>query len=106
MRVPVEHASSVLPVAQRSTQEACSTAILLLALLAFSQAQAADRPLLKKVPIDRAIEAGVEYLANTQVKDEGCWTGGKTGKNMAVTSLALMAMLSAGHVPGEGKHGK
>ncbi|MBY0229187.1 MAG: terpene cyclase/mutase family protein, partial [Gemmataceae bacterium] len=37
---------------------------------------------------------------------EGAWTGGRSGKNVAVTSLAVMAFLSAGHVPGEGKHGK
>ena len=40
----------------------------------------------------------------TQDKTDGSWSL-NSGKNPAITSLAVMAFLSAGHVPGEGKYG-
>jgi hypothetical protein len=52
---------------------------------------------------DKAIERGLEYLRRTQEAD-GAWKAG-SAKNPAITSLAVMAFLSAGHVPGEGKYG-
>jgi hypothetical protein len=69
-------------------------------------ALAADRPLLKKTPIDKSVDAALEFLANTQVQEDGSWTAGRSGKSLAVTALSVMAFLSAGHVPGEGKYGK
>ena len=62
---------------------------------------------MKKTPVDKAVDkAAFQFLANTQSKSEGCWTAGYQGKHVAITSLAVMAFLSAGHVPGEGKYGK
>jgi hypothetical protein len=58
-----------------------------------------------KTEADRAVERALEYLHNIQDKTDGGWRGGYAGKNPAVTSLAVMAFLSAGHVPGEGKYG-
>ncbi len=57
----------------------------------------------KKTEVDEAIDNALEFLAATQDKD-GSWKLGAT-KSPAVTSLAVMAFLSAGHVPGEGKYG-
>ena len=69
-------------------------------------------------PIDDAIDGGLLYLSRTQSKD-GSWgvDGGqqwmrpgmnlpaqRVGGDMAVTALAVMAFLSAGHVPGEGPY--
>ncbi len=62
--------------------------------------------------MDDAIDRGLIYLRNTQAND-GSWAGGGGGifamgsgrGDMAVTALSVMAFLSAGHVPGEGKHG-
>lgn len=61
--------------------------------------------------MDDAIERGLVYLRNNQAND-GSWGGGGgvfamgAGRgDMAVTALSVMAFLSAGHVPGEGKHG-
>jgi len=55
-------------------------------------------------PHDEAINAGLVYLAANQGAD-GSWSS-RTGKDPAVTSLAVMAFLSAGHVPGEGPYAK
>src|SRR5579875_454288 len=54
--------------------------------------------------IDRAIERGLEALQALQDKNEGCWRD-RSNANPAVTGLAVMAFLSAGHVPGEGRYG-
>ncbi len=71
-------------------------------------------------PADAAIDRGLRFLANGQNAD-GSWPtnmgggvafGPRGNMNMAagnadiaVTSLAVMAFMSAGHVPGEGRYG-
>ncbi len=67
---------------------------------------ARTQPLLKKTPVDESIDKALEFLANTQNKTDGSWTSGRSGRSVAVTSLCVMAFLSAGHVPGEGKYAK
>jgi hypothetical protein len=62
-------------------------------------------PSLKKTDIDRAIDRALVFLDNTQNKADGSWRAAG-GKHVAITSLSVMAFLSAGHVPGEGKYGK
>jgi prenyltransferase beta subunit len=62
----------------------------------------------EKTATDEAIDKGLEFLKQSQDTD-GSWgngINGRGGKSTAVTSLAVMAFLSAGHVPGEGKYGK
>lgn len=66
----------------------------------------AGGPLLKKTPADKAVDRALEFLASTQNKSDGSWIAGRYGKSVAVTSLSVMAFLSAGHVPGEGKYAK
>ncbi len=63
-------------------------------------------PLPKKTPVDQAVDRALEFLDNTQNKTDGSWTAGRTGKSVAITSLSVMAFLSSGYVPGEGKYGK
>ena len=77
-----------------------------LALLAAAVPGPASRPLLKPTAMDRAVDRAIEFLASTQNKTDGSWTAGRSGKNVAITSLSVMAFLSAGHVPGEGKYAK
>jgi Squalene-hopene cyclase C-terminal domain len=67
-------------------------------------------------PMDEAIDRGLAYLRRSQRNDGGWATSGGDnfgafggaiagGSDPAVTALAVMAFLSAGHVPGEGRHG-
>ena len=55
--------------------------------------------------VDRAVERGLETLQLMQDKTEGCWRDRHNRPHPAVTGLAVMAFLSAGHVPGEGRYG-
>src|SRR5262245_6424408 len=57
-----------------------------------------------KTPLDQAVDGALVYLAGSQDR-EGAWSVGYRGKNPAISALAVMAFLSAGHVPGEGKYG-
>lgn len=53
--------------------------------------------------IDRSIVRALKYLANQQ-RASGAWRVQKSD-SCAGTSLAVMAFMSAGHVPGEGPYG-
>ena len=89
--------------------------LTLTALLAAVPAAAAP----PREPMDEAIDRGLRYLRQTQQTDGGWpagagnnfppggWDGGQRGgfSDPAVTALAVMAFLSAGHVPGEGRDG-
>jgi hypothetical protein len=68
----------------------------------------------KREPFDEAIGRGLLYLRRTQSVANGSWAGLRAGfggvaapdgGDPAITALAVMAFLSAGHVPGEGPHG-
>ncbi len=54
--------------------------------------------------VDEAVERALAFLAKTQDTTDGAWRS-RGGKNTAITALGVMAFLSAGHVPGEGKYG-
>lgn len=49
---------------------------------------------------DAAVLRALEYLKSVQ-KPDGSWESGGFGRATSVTSLAVMAFLAAGHVPGE-----
>ena len=73
-------------------------------LFAASLRVAAAEPPKEKEPVDKAIDNALAFLAATQDKTDGSWKHGNQ-RTPAATSLAVMAFLSAGHVPGEGKYG-
>jgi hypothetical protein len=79
--------------------------VALLLLVPTSAAFAADESPAKKTEVDESIAKALEFLALTQDKD-GSWRLGSAGRSHGVTGLAVMAFLSAGHVPGEGKYGE
>lgn len=62
-------------------------------------------PPLQETPADKAIKKALDFLQRTQDPIDGAWKSGAS-KNAAITSLAVMAFLSAGHVPGEGRYGE
>ncbi len=57
----------------------------------------------KPDPLDAAIAKALAYLDKAQEPDGGWSANG--AKNPAVTGLAVLAFLAAGHVPGEGPYG-
>jgi hypothetical protein len=75
--------------------------ILLFFAVLPASAQEGDRA----AQVDRAIARGLDTLQVMQDKKEGCWRDRNNRPNPAVTGLAVMAFLSAGHVPGEGRYG-
>ncbi len=55
--------------------------------------------------VDGSIIAGLRFISRNQLPS-GAWSGGnRRGESTAVTSLAIMAFMAAGHVPGEGPYG-
>ena len=64
----------------------------------------ATSPTMPKRPaapaVDAAIHRALEYLESSQ-RPDGAWESGGFGPATSVTSLAVMAFLAAGHVPGE-----
>jgi hypothetical protein len=82
-----------------------ASVLLLVLLSAVSFVPAADPPARKRTPVDDAIDHALVFLQNQQEND-GAWSAGRMGKSPAITGLAVMAFLSAGHVPGEGPYGE
>ena len=72
----------------------------LLGLLWLTPAPAAEP---QREAFDDAIDKGLEYLARQQ-GNNGAWSS-RHASDPAVTSLCVMAFMSAGHVPGEGRYG-
>jgi hypothetical protein len=67
----------------------------------------------KREAFEVAIDNALEYLAKAQNPD-GSWNSGRdfgggfqggANRDPAISALCVMAFLSAGHVPGEGKYG-
>jgi len=85
----------------RSAVVAVFTAMILLVLPACIHA--APRTAEQK-RVDAAMVRALKYLASQQ-QPNGSWRAGRYGESTATTSLAVMAFLSAGHVPGEGPYG-
>jgi hypothetical protein len=54
--------------------------------------------------VDAAIAKALQFLAKQQNQD-GSWSAWR-GRHPALTGLAVMAFLAAGHVPGEGPYGE
>jgi len=83
-----------------------TTAVVLLAFAL--PAVAADKSKRGKMDEDvkKATAAGLDWLASKQNSD-GSWSAGDNNyeHNTAITGFALMAFMSQGHVPNQGKYG-
>lgn len=78
---------------------------LVLSLAAPAFAQPKDAPKPARQPLDEAVDRALEFLYRNQDR-EGGWSAAYRGNNPAITALGVMAFLSAGHVPDEGKYGE
>lgn len=63
----------------------------------------ADERTEQEKQVDAAINRALQHIASKQ-QPSGAWVIDQHGESTAATSLAVMAMLAAGHVPGEGPY--
>ncbi len=77
---------------------------LVMVLIGLSPLMAEERTARQK-QVDKSIVEALEFLAQEQ-QPSGAWKVDAYGESTAATSLAVMAFLSAGHVPDEGRYGK
>src|SRR5688500_4888306 len=75
-----------------------------LAVLAVPAGAAAPKEAPRAREVDAAVRKALGFLKATQNAD-GTWPAGPSARS-ATAGLAVMAFLSAGHVPGEGPYGK
>src|SRR5690242_5118726 len=88
---------------------ALSMLVLLVACLApISAADKNDKTAPDEVKMNerarKATAKGLEWLASKQNSD-GSWSEGRYPHNTAITSFALLAFLSQGHLPNQGTYG-
>ncbi|MFM7114426.1 MAG: prenyltransferase/squalene oxidase repeat-containing protein [Planctomycetota bacterium] len=78
----------------------------MIALLPLLFLQAPPAPAAKlDEPTRQALEKALGWLASKQNTD-GSWSDGGYAHNTAITSFAVLAYLSQGHLPGQGKFGE
>ncbi|MEZ6241946.1 MAG: prenyltransferase/squalene oxidase repeat-containing protein [Phycisphaerales bacterium] len=70
------------------------------------EAPAPDAPALQEITpeLDATVSRAMAYLVSEQQSD-GSWSGGRFGKNVAITALACLALMADGNIPGRGEHG-
>jgi hypothetical protein len=78
--------------------------LALAALMSFPTFARAGLEPERQAQVDLAITQALDYIASQQ-RPSGAWTTDSYGECTAITSLAVMAFLSAGHLPGEGPYG-
>ena len=78
----------------------------LILVLAVPMSRAADEKITVKMdePTKKATARALEWLANRQNGD-GSWSEGRYPHNTAITSFALLAFMSQGHLPNQGQYG-
>jgi hypothetical protein len=55
--------------------------------------------------LDAAVQKAMVWLAERQDPADGSWSGGRFGKNVAITALACLALMADGNLPGRGPYG-
>lgn len=78
-------------------------AITVIFLLSIASMACADDRTDRDKQIDAAISKALDHLAKRQ-NQSGAWSLEGQGESTSTTSLAVMAFLAAGHVPGEGPY--
>jgi hypothetical protein len=80
----------------------CGLLLAMVGLVFALPAGNAEQPPEQADLVDRSIANALEFLAHSQ-NPSGAWNA-SYGESKATTSLAVMAFLAAGHVPGEGPY--
>ncbi|WP_437185401.1 prenyltransferase/squalene oxidase repeat-containing protein [Planctomicrobium sp. SH668] len=75
------------------------------ALLLCNQNAVAQISVTRQREIDDSVARGLAYIAARQ-NESGSWSTEAWGESTAITSIAVMSFLAAGHVPGEGPYGE
>jgi hypothetical protein len=78
--------------------------LLALAALALSAGPAAAAEPAERTQLDDSIDRALDFLSKEQDRG-GAWAVNGQ-RNPAISALSVMAFLSAGHIPGEGKYGE
>ena len=99
MDAPLFRTRSVVKKAIRSSQLVSFLSISFFLILA-TTANAVDDS-----AVDQAIVNALKFIASKQIPN-GSWEAEPGNESTAVTSLAVMAFLAAGHVPNEGPYGR
>lgn len=86
----------------------CATvaALLLSAVTASAQRNAADSRELVTPQTRQAVDRGLRYLASQQHPDGAFGSGTLYRRDIGVTALCGMAFLAGGHLPGDGPYGR
>ncbi len=79
-------------------------AMVVAALATVPPQLSAAPPTAEERQTDESIARALVYLSRQQ-RPSGAWQHDRFGESTAATSLAVMAFLAAGHVPGEGPYG-
>lgn len=95
---------------RRCHPAACRTLITTLIIAAglggpLSQTASAAERTEEQKRVDESIVSALKFL-DKQQEPSGAWRIRSYGESTAATSMAVMAFLAAGHVPGEGPYGK
>lgn len=91
----------------RLRKQRCSVSVIaiLMATLLIPRPGAIAQDTISKDKVDIAIVKAIRFLHGVQ-SGSGAWKTDQHGESTAATSLAVMAFLAAGHVPGEGPYGQ
>ena len=93
-----------MPGLQKRENSASVIGILMAAILVLPL-EAIAQDTISKDEVDIAIVQALRYLHSEQT-GSGAWKTDQHGESTAATSLAVMAFMASGHVPGEGPFGQ
>src|SRR6516165_11056723 len=90
----------------RPYRRACVFLVLLVTAVVVPAALPAQRADVKMDDgAKKAVARALTWLAKQQHGDDGSWSDGGYSHNTAITSFALLAFLSQGHLPNQGLYG-
>jgi hypothetical protein len=101
---PARHTADNVVFARRAGFRAAVCAGVAALLLTTAQSALAAPPTERDREVDESVARALEFLSTKQ-DASGAWEVDTFGESTAITSLAVMAYMAAGHVPGEGPYG-